>query len=358
MYAQWTRVYTVTWYYQNPSGSTTTTQTSGGGNVTGPTVAYTGYAFNGWYDASSGGNLISTNNPYTFAPVSDQSLYAQWTQQVAPSGGSGSVSANVTFPGGTLTLSKTDATGTPTPTASWVWRRADGGVGGNSYTGGTILQTNGLTYTLTSSSVGYAIRAEITWSNGVSPNQTYNTNGTVVTAAPITVSTATYAINQSAGTAQTLTSGTNDDGYYAVTLPFTIYFGGTAYSTIYIGTNSYATFDSGQTTYTPSLTNPSGNKIMVAAGDRSSNNVTKFTGTGQTSPYWAYFYIKGSFGASTTPGSAIVWELYANQQFPKDLYLAIITNPATGTNAVTDSINQNYSSLSTSSGVRYKITSV
>lgn len=123
---------------------------------------------------------------------------------VAPSGGTASIAltSGSGYPGSVYTLSKVDATGTPTPTASWIWRRANGGTGGNSFTGGSIIQTGGTTYTATTSDAGYAIRAEVTWSNGVSPNQVVNTNSLVVSAytVPGTVSNLS---------ASSLLSGTN-----------------------------------------------------------------------------------------------------------------------------------------------------
>lgn len=64
-------------------------------------------------------------------------------------------------------------------------------------------------------------------------------------------------------------TGSSDDGYWTLTLPFSITFQGTSYSTIYIGTNSYVTFGSGSTAYSAlSATNPATPKIMISSGDR------------------------------------------------------------------------------------------
>lgn len=80
LYAQWSSLYSVYWYEENPSAEVTTTQSTPGVSVTGPTVSYSGYTFNGWWTASSGGSVVSYSNPYTFSPTSSESLYAQWIQ--------------------------------------------------------------------------------------------------------------------------------------------------------------------------------------------------------------------------------------------------------------------------------------
>jgi len=78
-----------------------------------------------------------------------------------PTGGSASIAGTATS-GQVLTLTKTDATGNPSPSATWVWQRNDGGTGGNTY---ATRQTGGSTYTLGSLDVGYSIRVIVTWTN-------------------------------------------------------------------------------------------------------------------------------------------------------------------------------------------------
>lgn len=135
---------------------------------------------------------LTSGQSSTLTVTTTRSGYANGSAQTtgsattasAPTGGSASISltSGSGYPGSVYTLSKVDATGTPTPTASWIWRRADGGAGGSSFTGGSIIQTGGTTYTAKTSDGGYSIRAEVTWSNGVSPNQVVNTNSLVVLA--------------------------------------------------------------------------------------------------------------------------------------------------------------------------------
>jgi hypothetical protein len=126
----------------------------------------------------------------------------------SPSGGTASVSGSSTV-GSTLTL--TLGTPSASPAADGltiIWRRNDGGAGGNSYTGGSIMQYGGTSYTIDSplvaySSVGYSIRAEVTWNNGVG-SQSVNSNGTLITSAGVAPSggsvTLTPSGTQMAGT--------------------------------------------------------------------------------------------------------------------------------------------------------------
>lgn len=73
LYAQWTG-YTVTY---NANGGSVS-PLSANGIVTLPTPTRTGYTFNGWYTAASGGSKIGNGGaPYT--PTADIPLHAQWT---------------------------------------------------------------------------------------------------------------------------------------------------------------------------------------------------------------------------------------------------------------------------------------
>ncbi|MBO4962306.1 MAG: InlB B-repeat-containing protein [Clostridia bacterium] len=77
--ATWTaKTYTVTF---NANGGTTPTEsksvTYGSTYSDLPTPTKTGYSFNGWYTASSGGNKVTSNTTVTI--TSAQTLYAQWT---------------------------------------------------------------------------------------------------------------------------------------------------------------------------------------------------------------------------------------------------------------------------------------
>jgi len=69
-------------------------------------------------------------------------------------------------------------------------------------------------------------------------------------------------------------TGTADDGYWTVPIPFTVNFLGGTYNTVYVGTNSYITFGSGSVLYTGlGASTPAVSKIMVSAGDNSCQRI-------------------------------------------------------------------------------------
>ena len=71
--------YTVTWNANGGSVSpSSSTQSTVGGSITAPTPTQSGYSFNGWYNASSGGSLI-VNGGGSYTPSSNITLYARWT---------------------------------------------------------------------------------------------------------------------------------------------------------------------------------------------------------------------------------------------------------------------------------------
>jgi hypothetical protein len=164
-----------------------------------------------FWTRSSNQNLGNT----TSGGTASSGTYSPWSSTnvsitaAQPSGGSASIAGSSTV-GSTLTLSISDASGTPSPIRAYIiWRRNDGGPGGNSFTGGSIMQYGGTTYTIDSplvaySSVGYSIRAEVNWANGVGTAQLVNTNAIVVTSAGVAPSggavTLTPSGTQMAGT--------------------------------------------------------------------------------------------------------------------------------------------------------------
>jgi hypothetical protein len=116
----------------------------------------------------------------------------------------------------------------------------------------------------------------------------------------------------------TYTSGSVDDGFFSIGLPFTTYFNGTAYNTIHIGSNSYATFGAGSTQYSGlSASNPPNDKIMIDALDRGSAGIY----TTATASSWTIRY-QGSSGTSGSPVS-IIWELFCQSATPRTIRLSI-----------------------------------
>jgi uncharacterized repeat protein (TIGR02543 family) len=77
IYAQWSRIYTVTFNLQNAATPTiSTAQTGAGGRLAElPVPVRTGFAFNGWFTAATGGNPISPSRVYT----DNTEIFAQWS---------------------------------------------------------------------------------------------------------------------------------------------------------------------------------------------------------------------------------------------------------------------------------------
>ena len=126
LYAQWT-AYTVTYDANGGSVSPTSDSAGSNGTVTLATPTRTGYDFNGWYTAASGGTKVGIGGA-SYTPTADITLYAQWTQQKftvtfsAGTEGAGSVSSKsitnvpygttVTVNNNTLTINGTTVTAT------------------------------------------------------------------------------------------------------------------------------------------------------------------------------------------------------------------------------------------------------
>lgn len=136
---------------------------------------------------TNGSATAGTYSPYSTA-------YAQYTFSV-PTGATASISGTSST-GSVLTYTGTSPTASPSATATnIVWRVNDGGPGGNSFTGGSVLQTGGSTFTIPTtmygiSTVGYKVRAEVTWNNGVG-TQIANSNEIQITAPATKLSTPT-----------------------------------------------------------------------------------------------------------------------------------------------------------------------
>lgn len=77
LYAHWSQItYDVTLNFNGSGASQQTLTTNADGEVTLPQPVRADYDFQGWYDSSSGGNLISTGGQYF--PTTDKTLYAHW----------------------------------------------------------------------------------------------------------------------------------------------------------------------------------------------------------------------------------------------------------------------------------------
>jgi hypothetical protein len=170
-----------------------------------------------FYVRSSSENLgdttqVGSGTAGTFSSYGPTNGAASYTF-VSPSGATSSVSGSSTV-GSQLTLTANSPT-SAAPTASResiVWRVNDGGTGGNSFTAGSVLQNGGTLFTIPQylygsvSSVGYSIRAEVTWNNGVG-SQTANSTPTAVTSSAVSQNSAPTARASSNNSSTTVKFG-------------------------------------------------------------------------------------------------------------------------------------------------------
>lgn len=122
------------------------------------------------------------------------------------------------------------------------------------------------------------------------------------------VITATTITNNLLGTAglaltETPTSGTADDGFWELSMPFNSAYAGFSTNIVYVGTNNYLTFAAGSNQHSNiSATNPSLPKIMMQAADNSVQRV--YFGTEGTAPNRTYrIRSEGTSSTSGSPGS-------------------------------------------------------
>lgn len=281
--------------------------TTGSNYLYSPPFEYQYRAYNGSYS----GTWISSSSPISLTGLTDSTTYYIKIRtrnydelvstenetsfntpaaSIAPTGGSASISG-ASAVGSTLTLTKTDAVGQPNPSATWLWRISDGGFGGNTFNGGSIVQNGGLTYT--SQYSGYSVRVEITWSNAVAPAQSIVTNSIAVTASVLTAPTPYNVIK----------SGSN----------YLVYFtggSGPAYQVWWQGsagtptTTSYdASFGSSPITVTNLTASPGSTYYFSVRSVSSAGN----TGSGPSSTIsaWSgqYAYTEPSSTPATAPGT-------------------------------------------------------
>lgn len=184
------------------------------------------------------------------------------------------------------------------------------------------------------------------------------------------VTSITSALGSATGTlTETPTSGTNDDGYFSVTLPWNVTYFSTSYSTVHVGTNSYLTFGTGSTTYSVSASNPGFPKIMYGSADHSVQRV--YTETTGTTPNRIFrIRAEGTNSTSGTAGSpTIVVEFYFYENTPNQIeFQTGVHNNLTGslwgvytsTNlviSITAAINSRWRIITTGTGAALSITS-
>ena len=122
-------------------------------------------------------------------------------------------------------------------------------------------------------------------------------------------------------------SGTNDDGYWLLSLPFNITYNGISYASVNIGTNSYLTFGAGSSVYSNlSASNPPVPKIMITAADNSAQRI--YYGSVGSAPNRTYrVRWEGTNATGGTLGSPnMVWEATFYEASPTQINIQIGVN--------------------------------
>lgn len=130
------------------------------------------------------------------------------------------------------------------------------------------------------------------------------------------------------GGLQSRTSGTANNGYYTLSLPWTITYNGTNYTSLSVGTNSYITFGGGSSITFPTVSSPAFNKILISSADSIIENLWARTDPNTTSPN-RMFNIR--FQGYVTSGYTqffytLQWELRFYENDPSSIEVHIIKN--------------------------------
>ena len=187
----------------------------------------------------------------------------------------------------------------------------------------TAKPVNGSQSLITTSFVG-AYNADSPVS-GVTINTQPNTSSRIVTTGALTGTSETITnniIGPASLTASTApTNGNNDDGYWAVNLPFSILYLNQSYNTVYIGTNTYVTFGSGSTEWAQlSGSNPPFPKLMLTAADNSCQRI--YYGVEGTAPNRTYrirYEGHSNYTGGVLGNPTIVYELTFYEAVPAQI---------------------------------------
>lgn len=222
------------------------------------------------------------------------------------------------------------------------------------FTAGPVENTNGgtveidirETYSLTGNEV-YSIIFNTVASSP--PNSQYATAMSLTvktesTPASATVQSITNTLIGAASLSASITPtvGNNDDGYWTLTLPFTIQYLGNNYTTIYVSTNHYVTFSGGSTNYSGlGPANPNLPKIMWSCADNSVQRI--YYGVEGSAPNRTY-RVRTEGNASTSgtlgsPGMVCEWIFYENNATQIDLQVGVNNRKTVGSGFTTNQLN-------------------
>jgi len=202
--------YTITFNANGGSVAEPTITVYQGESVVAQTPTRPGYTFSHWRNPPSGDLVYIYNAGAVFTPTESFTLTAIWILNVAPSGGSVTITGTQKI-NNTLTANVTNASGYPTPTYTYKWRRGVL-IGGVLYFS-DISGATSSTYALVSADVGYYIRVEVTFTNGIGSDQMAPaTTGAIANLAQYTI---TFNPNGGNAVAEPIVTVTEGESVYA-----------------------------------------------------------------------------------------------------------------------------------------------
>lgn len=166
---------------------------------------------------------------------------------------------------------------------------------------------------------------------GVTLNTSPNSGNRITTTSSTTGTSSTISnyLGGSTGLTESTipTVGSQDDGYWTITLPFSVTFAGTSYSTVYVGSNSYLTFGGGSAVYSGlGQSNPPYPKIMVSSFDTSCQRVFYgVSGTAGSRRFRIRFEGHYRYNGGVVGSPTMVWEVtfYENALTQFDLHTGV-----------------------------------
>lgn len=203
----------------------------------------------------------------------------------------------------------------------------------------TAVTYRGVRYTPGNSTTYSGASGIYTASALVANLQNYESSGNRIVTTGASAGSVTTIPNSLGGagslaSSTTPTVGSQDDGYWTLTLPFNISFLGSSYNTIYVGTNMYVTFGGGSSSYSGlGASNPAFPKIMWCAADHSVQRI--YYGVEGTAPNRTYrVRVEGhtdySGGVLGNPTMVAEYVFYENTPTQIDLQCGINNYKTTG----------------------------
>lgn len=167
--------------------------------------------------------------------------------------------------------------------------------------------------------------------SGITLSTRPNTS-TRVTTTSNTTGTSSSITNTLAGSAgltvsTTPTTGSNDDGFWTLTLPFGFTFAGATVNQLFVGTNGYITTGTGSTIYAGlGAGSPPNNKIMISAADLSCQRIYYGeTGVSPNKQFRIRWEGHTTYSGGVVGSPTIVWELvmFENAQTQFELHMGV-----------------------------------